>query len=66
MATDNNCKGIKVLDPVTGLLDYVQNVKPYHTKVVEVLVEYVFNVNVDVTILDNFHLHVELIPFSAH
>ena len=29
------------LDPVQGLVDYVLEIKPYHTKVVEVLVEYI-------------------------
>ena len=31
------------LDPVQGLIDFVNDVKPYHTKIVEVLVEYVYD-----------------------
>ena len=43
---------IKILDPVQGLVDYVLEVKPYHTKIVEVLVEYVYTDCIDVTITE--------------
>lgn len=34
---------IRQLDPIQGLVDYVLDVKPYHTKIVEVMIEYVYN-----------------------
>jgi len=37
---------IRQLDPIQGLVDYVLDVKPYHTKIVEVMIEYVYNDNV--------------------
>jgi hypothetical protein len=42
---------IKTLDPIQGLVDYVLDIKPYHTKIAEVLIEYVYNDNV-VTLID--------------
>lgn len=47
---------LKTLDPVQGLVDYVLDIKPYHTKIVEVLVEYVHAEAVDVTIIDEHAL----------
>lgn len=51
---------IKQLDPVQGLVDYVLDVKPYHTKIIEVLIEYVFNEPVNVTILDDWRWNIEI------
>lgn len=51
---------IKQLDPVQGLVDYVLDVKPYHTKIIEVLIEYVFNEPVNVTILDDWQWNIEI------
>ncbi len=55
---------LKKLDPVQGLVDYIQDIKPYHTKIIEVLVEYVHSEPVDVTILDqhNFDVIVQRPP----
>lgn len=55
------------LDPVQGLVDYVEFVKPYHTKVLEVLVEYIHTDCIDVTITEDFYLSLgmpdpELLP----
>jgi len=50
---------IKFLDPVQGLIDYVNDIKPYHTKIIESLVEYVSTEFVNVTILEDFQLHIE-------
>jgi hypothetical protein len=36
---------IRQLDPIQGLVDYVLDVKPYHTKIIEVMIEYVYNDN---------------------
>ena len=38
------------IDPTQGLVDYVNTVKPYHTKVLDILVEYVYTEAVDVRI----------------
>lgn len=38
------------IDPTQGLVDYVNAVKPYHTKLLEVLVEYVYTERVDITV----------------
>lgn len=43
---------VQNLDPVQGLVDYVLDIKPYHTKIIEVLVEYVYEEKVDVTITE--------------
>ena len=48
------------LDPVQGLVDYIEDIKPYHTKVVEILTEYVYNEAVDITIREDFHLEIGL------
>lgn len=34
---------IKQLDPIQGLIDYVNDIKPYHSKVIEVMIEYVYD-----------------------
>lgn len=44
------------IDPVAGLVEYVQEIKPYHTKIIEVLVEYVHTDCIDVTITEDFEL----------
>lgn len=38
------------IDPTQGLVDYVNAVKPYHTKLLEVLVEYVYTERVDIMV----------------
>jgi len=42
------------VDPTEGLVEYVQAIKPYHTKVLDVLVEYVYGENVNATVLDRW------------
>lgn len=54
------CKGIIELDPVQGLIDYVQDVKPFHSKVVEVLIEYVYEESIEVTITDELSMDIGL------
>ena len=41
-----------IRDPVQGLEDFVQDIKPYHTKIVEVLVEYIYQETISVSITD--------------
>lgn len=44
------------IDPVSGLVEYVLEVKPYHSKILEVLVEYIHTDCVDITIEEAFYL----------
>lgn len=39
-------------DPVQGLVDYVLDVKPFHTKILEVWVEYIYNDPINATVKD--------------
>jgi len=43
----------KTLDPVQSLIDYTLEVKPYHTKIMEVLVEYIHTDYIQATINDS-------------
>jgi hypothetical protein len=42
------------VDPTDGLVQYVQLVKPYHTKILDVLVEYIYTENVAVTMSERW------------
>lgn len=42
------------IDPTQGLVDYVNTVKPYHTKVLDVLVEYVYTEKIDTNVKDRW------------
>lgn len=47
--------------PIDGLVAYVQNdIKPYHTKIIEVLVEYTVADPISVTVLDHMNLCIDL------
>jgi len=50
----------KTLDPVQGLVDYILEIKPYHTKIVEVLVEYIQVDPINVTVTENIDLCINL------
>jgi len=50
MINNTKCQGLKALDPVAGLIAYVEDIKPYHTKIIEILIEYVYNDDVHITI----------------
>lgn len=47
------------IDPTQGLVQYTEAVKPYHTKIVEVLIEYVYKERVAATILEKHSWHIE-------
>lgn len=47
---------VDTIDPVAGLVAYVEEIKPYHTKIIEVLVEYIHTDCIDVTITEDFEL----------
>jgi len=40
------------IDPTEGFVQYIQATKPYHTKILDVLVEYIFAEDINVTITD--------------
>ena len=48
------------IDPIQGLIDYVSEVKPFHTKILEVAVAYSHNDDVDVTITEDLQLDIAL------
>ena len=52
MVTTTTYPGLVSIDPIQGLIDYVQDIKPYHTKVFETLVEYVYTDMINVKITD--------------
>ena len=47
-------------DPVQGLIDYVKDVKPFHTKILEVWVEYIYGDAVNGTIVDEMRMEVDI------
>ena len=56
---------IKILDPVQGLIDYTNDIKPYHSKVIEALVEYVGQEFVNINIFEKFDFGV-VFDYSIH
>ena len=48
-------------DPVQGLIDYVQDVKPYHTKILEVWVEYIYGDKIEATIKDEMSMVIDIL-----
>ena len=52
---------IKILDPVQGLIDYVNDIKPYHSKVIEALIEYVGSESIDVTVFEDFDFKIGML-----
>lgn len=49
------------IDPTEGLIRYVNAAKPYHTKLLDVLVEYVYTDKVSVTVKDNLSWVIEFL-----
>ncbi len=47
------------LDPVQGLVDYVLDIKPYHTKIFEVLIQYIHTDPINVTFKENYQLIID-------
>jgi hypothetical protein len=43
-------------DPIQSLYSYIYDIKPYHTKIVEVLVNLVYDEQINVTVLDNLNI----------
>jgi hypothetical protein len=42
------------IEPTRGLVSYTEDVKPYHTKIMDVLIEYVYEERIDVTIQEKW------------
>ena len=49
----------KQIDPTNGLIAYIKAIKPYHSKVLDVLVEYVAMDKVEVRILDKMSIEIK-------
>ena len=47
-------------DPIQGLIDYVNEIKPFHTKILEVAVAYAQSEDIDVVFTEEFNLDVSL------
>jgi hypothetical protein len=54
--------GIRTINPVQGLNDYIEDIKPYHTKVIESIVEYNTSEELSVIISDELTIEVEDAP----
>lgn len=52
---------ISAINPIQGLLDYIEDVKPYHTKVVEILTEYVHAEDVAITMSETFSMDIKFL-----
>ena len=50
-----------IVDPIDGLIRYVQEIKPYRSKIIEVLTEYVYNESVNVNIRENLDIGVGIV-----
>lgn len=49
----------RLIDPLKGLVDYVNDIKPYHTKILEVLIEYVYQDRVRAIVVDSHTLVID-------
>lgn len=49
-----------VRDPLEGFIEYVKNVKPYHTKILEIIVEYQYSDIVNITISEKLSMDIHL------
>lgn len=65
MTNTTTFPGLVSIDPIEGLIGYVQDIKPYHTKVFETLVEYVYTDYINVNIVDRNVLAIGMIQTDA-
>ena len=47
-------------DPVQSLVDFVQDIKPFHTKIVEILVDYIYQESVSVDVAESLKWNIGL------
>ena len=59
MASVTTAPGLLTIDPIQGLVDYVTDIKPFHTKIFQVLFEYVYTDNVNTTVTDTLELFID-------
>jgi hypothetical protein len=43
-------------DPISSLVAFAQDIKPYHTKIVEILVDYIYSETTNVSVFEHFTL----------
>lgn len=43
-------------DPISGLVEFAQDVKPYHTKIIEILVDYIYGETMNVDVKDTHEI----------
>ncbi len=60
---------INFLDPIEGLIGYVNDIKPFHSKITEIIVEYTSQENVNTVIREDLLLNINLdysynVPFN--
>ena len=54
------------LDPTKGFVDYVSTIKPYHSKLMEVLVEYVYTEKVNTTVRERWNWTMTFSEYGAN
>lgn len=59
MSTITTAPGLLTIDPIQGLVDYVSDIKPFHTKIFEVLFEYIYTDNVNTTVVDTLVMTID-------
>jgi hypothetical protein len=59
MATITTAPGLLTIDPIQGLVDYVKDIKPFHTKIFQVLYEYVYTDAVNTTVTDTMEWFID-------
>lgn len=47
---------VSTINPIQGLIDYVGDVKPYHTKILDVLIEYVYTEQINATVQEQWNM----------
>jgi hypothetical protein len=50
---------ISNLDPILALVNFTQDIKPFHSKLIEVLVEYVYSENIKVSVTELFDMKID-------
>lgn len=59
MSSVTTAPGLLTIDPIQGLVDYVNDIKPFHTKIFQVLFEYVYTDVVATTVTDTLQLFID-------
>lgn len=52
---------LNAINPTEGFVSYVQDVKPYHSKILEVLIEYVYKENIVTTVTEGQNWTISLV-----